>query len=166
MELVGARRWGSGRRSTAIRHALADGDLPKADSDARPSLRGPRASSPTVTSSGAELGFQHGERLRCPARSCCPPTGSTRVGIERADGSRRPRAIFAGPPATFYVEGGHVSLLEAHLLDFAGDLYIEGARCGSSSACGARPGSTPWTSWWPRSRSTATGPRHPEMTVA
>ncbi|MDD9369929.1 MAG: riboflavin kinase, partial [Acidimicrobiales bacterium] len=44
--------------------------------------------------------------------------------FERADGSVHAAAISLGRRPTFYVEA-HASLLEAHLLDFDGDLYGE-----------------------------------------
>ena len=44
--------------------------------------------------------------------------------FERADGSEHPCAINLGRRPTFY-EHAEASLLEAHLLDFDGDLYGE-----------------------------------------
>jgi riboflavin kinase/FMN adenylyltransferase len=46
---------------------------------------------------------------------------------ERPDGARHPCAINIGRRPTFY-EHAQQSLLEAHLLDFEGDLYGEEAR--------------------------------------
>ena len=43
------------------------------------------------------------------------------------DGVERPAAISLGRRPTFYAESG-LLLLEAHLLDFDGDLYGQGAR--------------------------------------
>ena len=45
----------------------------------------------------------------------------------RPDGTRHATAISLGRRPTFY-ETAHASLLEAHLLDFSGDLYGERAR--------------------------------------
>ena len=45
----------------------------------------------------------------------------------RPDGTRHAAAISLGRRPTFY-ETAHASLLEAHLLDFSGDLYDERAR--------------------------------------
>lgn len=44
--------------------------------------------------------------------------------VHRADGTRWPAAVSIGRRQTFYDERG-LRLLEAHLLDFSGDLYGE-----------------------------------------
>ena len=74
---------------------------------------------------GRELGFPTAN-VALPPVSPCPPTGSTPAGI--CAGRRPP----AGRPVTrerptFYEEPS-LSLLEAYLLDFEGDLYGEPAR--------------------------------------
>ena len=58
-----------------------------------------------------------------PAR----PTASTPAGTSRPDGVRHPTAISLGTRPTFY-ERADASLLEAHLIDFDGDLYGQPAR--------------------------------------
>ena len=84
------------------------------------------ASSPTATSAAASWGSPP-PTCRCPATSSCPPTGSTPAGTSGPTASVHPTAISLGRRPTFYEEA-HASLLEAHLLDFDGDLYDEPAR--------------------------------------
>ena len=64
---------------------------------------------------------------RCPATSSCPPTASTPAGTSGPTAPCTPAAISLGRRPTFYEEA-HASLLEAHLLDFDGDLYDELAK--------------------------------------
>ncbi len=45
----------------------------------------------------------------------------------RPDGERRPAAVNVGKRPTFYQDAEH-SLVEAHLIDFEGDLYGEPGR--------------------------------------
>ena len=118
---------GDGRRSssTAIRHALVEGDL-----DARPTRCSAAptrcaAWSPTATSGAASSGSH---RQRRGARRHPPAADGIYAGwYERPDGAVHPTAISLGRRPTFY-EDAHASLLEAHLLDFDGDLYGEPAR--------------------------------------
>jgi riboflavin kinase/FMN adenylyltransferase len=56
-----------------------------------------------------------------------PADGIYAGWYQRPDGSRLPAAISLGRRPTFYPEGAPL-LLEAHILDFAGDLYNEEAR--------------------------------------
>ena len=63
----------------------------------------------------------------CPATSSCRPTASTPGGSSGPTASVHPAAISLGRRPTFY-EQAHASLLEAHLLDFDGDLYGEHVR--------------------------------------
>ena len=86
------------------------------------------ASSPTATSAGASSASPR-RTCPCPARCCCPPTGSTRGGSSGPTAPCWPAALSLGRRPTFYAEA-HVSLLEAHLLDFSGNLYDE-ARPGA-----------------------------------
>ncbi len=54
-----------------------------------------------------------------------PPEDGVYAGwLERADGSRHPAAISVGNRPTYYGHHGE-RLVEAHLLDFDGDLYGE-----------------------------------------
>jgi riboflavin kinase/FMN adenylyltransferase len=72
---------------------------------------------------GAELGFPTAN-VSVPGDILLPADGIYAGWFERADGSVHPTAISLGRRPTFYVEA-HASLLEAHLLDFEGDLYDE-----------------------------------------
>ena len=72
---------------------------------------------------GRELGFPTANiALRDPAGSVGDGVWAGWVG--RAAGSRIPAAISVGRRPTYYGADGY-RLLEAHLLDFAGDLYGE-----------------------------------------
>ncbi len=70
-----------------------------------------------------------------PGRSPCPAKGSTPGGTPQRtlrrprphSGPRHPAAISVGRRPTFYGSEGE-SLVEAHLLDFSGDLYDRPAR--------------------------------------
>jgi riboflavin kinase/FMN adenylyltransferase len=62
-----------------------------------------------------------------PNRVCLPADGVYAGTYERPDGSSFPCAINLGRRPTFYEHADH-SLLEAHLLDFDGDLYGEAAK--------------------------------------
>ena len=64
---------------------------------------------------------------RCPTRCACRPTACTPAGTGGPTASVHPCAINLGRRPTFYEHADH-SLLEAHLLDFDGDLYGERAR--------------------------------------
>ena len=57
----------------------------------------------------------------------CAADGIYSGWYTRPDGTRHAAAISLGRRPTFY-ETAHASLLEAHLLDFSGDLYDERAR--------------------------------------
>ncbi len=75
---------------------------------------------------GPELGFPTAN-VTVPAEICLPATGIYAGWYERPDGSRWPTAISVGRRPTFYGTDGEL-LVEAHLLDFSGDLYGEKAR--------------------------------------
>ncbi|MEV6627032.1 riboflavin kinase, partial [Amycolatopsis sp. NPDC051114] len=64
--------------------------------------------------------FAHGH----PGRGRPGVRGGGGAGPPRADGSRVPAAISVGRRPTYYGADGY-RLLEAHLLDFTGDLYGE-----------------------------------------
>lgn len=108
--------------STRIRHALAAGEL--ADANAllgRPyEIRGVVAHG---DERGRDLGFPTAN-VSVPGDILLPADGIYAGWFERADGSVHQAAISLGRRPTFYAEA-HASLLEAHLLDFAGDLYGE-----------------------------------------
>src|SRR5262245_52251067 len=108
--------------STRIRHTLVAGDLAAANAMlGRPyELRG------IVTRGderGRELGFPTAN-VSVPGDILLPADGIYAGWFERADGSVHQAAISLGRRPTFYAEA-HASLLEAHLLDFDGDLYGE-----------------------------------------
>jgi riboflavin kinase/FMN adenylyltransferase len=111
--------------STRIRHALAEGDLVGANALlGRPyEVRGMVAHG---DKRGAELGFPTAN-VSVPGDILLPADGIYAGWYERPDGSVHPTAISLGRRPTFYAEA-HASLLEAHLLDFSGDLYGEQAK--------------------------------------
>jgi riboflavin kinase/FMN adenylyltransferase len=120
-----ARGPGDRASSTAIRHALVEGDLERATTMlGRPyEVRGVVAHG---DERGRELGFPTAN-VSVPGEVLLPADGIYAGWLERADGTVLPAAISLGRRPTFYVES-NVSLLEAHLLDFAGDLYDEAVR--------------------------------------
>jgi len=79
-------------------------------------------------------GDQRGRELGYPTANVeiskeiqLPDDGVYAGWFHRADGARHPAALSLGRRPTFYETAG-VSLLEAHLVDFEGDLYDEAAR--------------------------------------
>jgi riboflavin kinase / FMN adenylyltransferase len=111
--------------STAIRRALAGGDVELA---ARLLGRPYEARGKVVQGDqrGRLLGFPTAN-VEVPNRVCLPADGVYAGWYLRPDGERHPCAINLGRRPTFYEHADH-SLLEAHLLDFDGDLYGERAR--------------------------------------
>lgn len=108
--------------STRIRHALVAGDLDQANAllGRQHEVRGVVAHG---DKRGRDLGFPTAN-VSVPGDILLPDDGIYAGWFERADGSVHPAAISLGRRPTFYVEA-HASLLEAHLLDFDGDLYDE-----------------------------------------
>jgi riboflavin kinase/FMN adenylyltransferase len=111
--------------STAIRRALAGGNV---------ALAASMLGRPFEARGVVVLGDQRGRLLgfptanvEVPNRVCLPSDGVYAGEYERPDGSVYPCAINLGRRPTFYEHADH-SLLEAHLLDFDGDLYGEQAR--------------------------------------
>lgn len=111
--------------STAIRRALAGGSVALA---AQLLGRPYEARGVVVTGDqrGRLLGFPTAN-VEVPNQLCLPADGVYAGWYERSDGSVHPCAINLGRRPTFYEHADH-SLLEAHLLDFSGDLYGERAR--------------------------------------
>lgn len=111
--------------STAIRHALVAGDVTRAMALlGRPhEVRGVVAQG---DARGRELGFPTAN-VSVPGDILLPADGIYAGWYERPDGAVHPTAISLGRRPTFYEEA-HASLLEAHLLDFTGDLYGEPAK--------------------------------------
>lgn len=111
--------------STAIRHALVAGDLDTANAmlGRHHEVRGLVARG---DERGRELGFPTAN-VSVPGDILLPADGIYAGWFQRPDGSVRPAAVSLGRRPTFYEEA-HASLLEAHLLDFEGDLYDEHVR--------------------------------------
>ena len=111
--------------STAIRRALAEGDLARANA----LLGRPHEVRGVVVEGdrrGRELGFPTAN-VNVPGDILLPADGIYAGWYVRADGSLHAAALSIGRRPTFYATA-HASLLEAHLLDFDGDLYGEPAR--------------------------------------
>jgi len=108
--------------STAIRRALRGGDVAHA---ARMLGRLYAVSGEVI------IGDQRGRTLGFPTANipvsqhrAWPSDGVYAGWLERPDGSRHPCALNIGRRPTFHLHAA-VSLLEAHLIDFDGDLYGE-----------------------------------------
>jgi riboflavin kinase/FMN adenylyltransferase len=108
--------------STAIRRALAGGDVTRAASMLG-RLHEVRGEVMMGDQRGRLLGFPTAN-VKVPRYVCMPADGVYAGWFERADGSQHPCAINLGRRPTFY-EHAEASLLEAHLLDFDDDLYGE-----------------------------------------
>jgi riboflavin kinase/FMN adenylyltransferase len=111
--------------STAIRRAMAGGEVELA---ARMLGRPFEARGIVVKGDqrGRLLGFPTAN-VEVPNSVCLPADGVYAGWYLRPDGIVHPCAINLGRRPTFYEHADH-SLLEAHLLDFDGDLYGERAR--------------------------------------
>lgn len=111
--------------STAIRAALTAGDL-----DAANAMLGRAHEVRGVVGHGderaRELGFRTAN-VAVPEDICLPADGIYAGWYLRPDGVAWPAALSLGRRPTFY-ERADTSLLEAHLLDFDGDLYDEPGR--------------------------------------
>lgn len=111
--------------STAIRRALAGGNVALAAE----MLGRPFEARGVVVQGdqrGRLLGFPTAN-VEVPNRVCLPADGVYAGIYERPDGTQHPCAINLGRRPTFY-EHADSSLLEAHLIDYEGDLYGEAAR--------------------------------------
>jgi riboflavin kinase/FMN adenylyltransferase len=111
--------------STAIRRAMAGGQVELAAT-----LLGHPFEARGVVVQGDQRGRLLGfptANVEVPIAICVPADGVYAGWYYRPDGSRHACAINLGRRPTFYEHADH-SLLEAHLLDFAGDLYTETAR--------------------------------------
>ena len=111
--------------STAIRRAMAGGEVELAAT----LLGHPFEARGTVVAGdqrGRLLGFPTAN-VEVPNSVCLPADGVYAGWYHRPDGERHACAINLGRRPTFYEHADH-SLLEAHLLDFSGDLYGERAR--------------------------------------
>lgn len=118
------RPTGEDRRvsSTAIRRALVSGEVESAAA----MLGRPHEVRGLVHQGdqrGRDLGFPTAN-VAVPGSILLPADGIYAGWFVRADGEVLPTAISLGRRPTFY-ETADASLLEAHVLDFAGDLYDE-----------------------------------------
>ncbi len=111
--------------STAIRRALAGGDVTRANEMLGHTFEA-RGSVVTGDQRGRLLGFPTAN-VEVPNMMALPADGVYAGWYERANGESHACAINLGRRPTFY-EHADSSLLEAHLLDFDGDLYGEDAR--------------------------------------
>ncbi len=111
--------------STMIRRSLAAGDV---DTAARLLGRPFEARGLVVSGDrrGRLIGFPTAN-VEVASDLCLPADGVYAAWYERPDGQIHPCAVNVGRRPTFY-EHAEVSLLEAHLIDFDGDLYGEAAR--------------------------------------
>jgi riboflavin kinase/FMN adenylyltransferase len=110
--------------STAIRRALAGGEVDLAER-----LLGRPFEARGIVVMGDQRGRLLGfptANVEVPNHVCLPADGVYAGWYERPDGSVYPCAINLGRRPTFYEHADH-SLLEAHLLDYSGDLYGEQA---------------------------------------
>lgn len=108
--------------STSIRSALVAGELDRANA----LLGRPHEVRGLVSPGdrrGRELGFPTAN-VAVPGDILMPADGIYAGWFVRRDGSVLPTAMNLGRRPTFY-EQAHASLLEAHVLDFDGDLYGE-----------------------------------------
>jgi riboflavin kinase / FMN adenylyltransferase len=110
--------------STAIRRALAGGDVSRANEMLGHTYE-VRGQVVKGDQRGRLLGFPTAN-VEVPNRLCLPADGVYAGRYERPDGTVHDCAINLGRRPTFY-EHAETSLLEAHLLDFDGDLYNEPA---------------------------------------
>jgi len=108
--------------STAIRRALAGGDVTRASS-LLGRLHEVRGTVVMGDQRGRLLGFPTAN-VAVPSTVCMPADGVYAGWYERANGDVHQCAINLGRRPTFYEHADH-SLLEAHLLEFTGDLYGE-----------------------------------------
>jgi riboflavin kinase / FMN adenylyltransferase len=112
--------------STRIRTALATGDLEQAN-ELLGRLYEVRGAVVRGDARGADvLGFPTAN-LAVPSQILLPADGIYAGWYERPDGQVYPAALSVGRRPTFY-DDADASLLEAHLLDFEGNLYNEHAK--------------------------------------
>jgi riboflavin kinase/FMN adenylyltransferase len=112
--------------STAIRRALADGDLIAANR---------MLGRPHEVRGVVHDGDKRARELNMPTANVhtpdwlqLPADGIYAGWYLRPDRSQHPSVISVGRRPTFYDEGDALRLVEVHLLDFDGDLYGEHAR--------------------------------------
>ncbi len=106
--------------STAIRRAVAVGDVETAS---RMLGRFHQVRGPVVTGDqrGRTIGFPTAN-VDVPPERAIPADGVYAAWFLTEDGQRHPAAVNVGKRPTFYRDADR-SMVEAHLLDFSGDLY-------------------------------------------
>jgi riboflavin kinase/FMN adenylyltransferase len=111
--------------STRIRQLLAEGEV---ESAARLLARPHQVRGTVIHGDkrGRQLGFPTAN-VAVPAAVAMPGDGVYAGWYLGIDGVRRAAALSIGRRPTFY-EDAELSLLEAHLIDFSGDLYNQPAR--------------------------------------
>ncbi|MEL6983263.1 MAG: riboflavin kinase, partial [Actinomycetota bacterium] len=111
--------------STVIRRAVAAGEVAAASRllGRYHEVRGPVVSG---DQRGRTIGFPTAN-VAVPRERALPGDAVYAAWYVRPDGSVHPSAVNIGKRPTFYDNAEH-SLMEAHLLDFDGDLYGEEAR--------------------------------------
>ncbi|HEX5267902.1 MAG TPA: bifunctional riboflavin kinase/FAD synthetase [Acidimicrobiales bacterium] len=126
MHLVGGGGDGPAVSSTRIRGLLAEGEV----EETAALLGRPHEVRGTVEEGdrrgGSTLGYPTAN-VMVPPEILLPADGVYAGWYGRPDGSVLPAAVSLGRRPTFYPDGGP-RLLEAHVLDFSGNLYGESAR--------------------------------------
>jgi riboflavin kinase/FMN adenylyltransferase len=126
MHLVGDTGGGPAVSSTRIRGLLTEGEV----AEAATLLGRPHEVRGTVEEGdrrgGDTLGYPTAN-VMVPPEILLPADGVYAGWYGRPDGSVLPAAVSLGMRPTFYPDGGP-RLLEAHVLDFSGNLYGESAR--------------------------------------
>ena len=110
--------------STAIRRALAEGDARRGQPRCSAGRTRSAAWSATATTRGRELGFPTAN-VAVPDEILLPADGIYAGWYGRPDGAAHPAGASRSAGARRSTTTAHASLLEAHLLDFDGDLYGE-----------------------------------------
>ncbi|HLI01089.1 MAG TPA: bifunctional riboflavin kinase/FAD synthetase [Acidimicrobiales bacterium] len=125
MELVAGNGQAAPVSSTRIRQLLAEGDV---DGAAQLLARHHQVRGLVVEGDkrGRVLGFPTAN-VAVPSPIAMPADGVYAGWYQGPDGVKRPAALSVGRRPTFY-EHAELSLLEAHLIDFAGDLYGQRAK--------------------------------------
>ena len=111
--------------STAVRRAVAAGEVGTA-SELLGRYHEVRGTVVTGDERGRTIGFPTAN-VAVPRDRALPGDAVYAAWYLRPDGSVHPSAVNVGKRPTFYENAEH-SLMEAHLLDFDGDLYGESAR--------------------------------------
>lgn len=106
--------------STRVRQALLDGEV-RAAAEMLDRPHEVRGRVEHGDGRGRDLGFPTAN-VAVPARICLPADGVYAGWLVTSGGGSRPAALSLGRRPTFYADHG-LRLLEAHVLDWEGDLY-------------------------------------------